>query len=310
LLKRIKTFLVSRVTHPDDTMTPAYYFSYYARPPQPTRPLVPLVLFMLTILSTLVVGAFSEGANPYQDIHALARGVPFSFSLIFILGMHECGHYMYSRKWGVDVTLPYFIPVPFGFGTLGAIIKIRGPIPSRGALLEIGAAGPLAGFIAALPVIATGLSHSQVAAVASAPPGGVTLGDPLLFTILARFMFGVLPAGHDVFLTPMGLAGWIGLLVTMLNLLPLGQLDGGHIAYAVLGKKFKYAVWSVLGGLLVLGFWWPGWWVWAVFVTLLVGHRHPRPLENVQPLTMGQKILAGVMLVIFIVSFIPIPFSL
>jgi membrane-associated protease RseP (regulator of RpoE activity) len=310
LLRRIKDFLVNRVTHPDDEVTPAYYFNYYARPPQPSRPLVPLVLFLLTVLSTLAVGAFLEGANPYQDIHALASGVPFSFSLMFILGIHECGHYIYSRKWGVDVTLPYFIPIPVGIGTLGAIIRMRGPIPSRGALLEIGAAGPLAGFVAALPVIITGLSHSQVMPLAGAPPGAATLGDPLLFTILSWFIFGPLPAGHDVFLNPMGLAGWIGLLVTMMNLLPLGQLDGGHIVYAVLGKKFKYAGWAFLGAMIALGFSWPGWWVWAVLVTLVVGHRHPRPLENTRPLTAGQNILAGVMLLIFLVTFIPVPFSL
>ena len=201
---------------------------------QPRR-WVNLVLFLATVLTTLLVGAFQMGKNPFVNPLDLYHGIPFSLSILLILGSHELGHYFTARRLGVDATLPYFLPVPHPMtGTMGAFIKMRSPVPSKAALIRVGVAGPLVGFIVAIPVTIIGLAMSTTVALDGTTPG-IQLGSSLIFWLLSHLRFGSLPQGVDVMLNPVAFAGWLGFFVTGLNLLPAGQLDGGHIVYAVLG---------------------------------------------------------------------------
>ena len=205
----------------------------------PKIPRVHWILFLLTIFTTLLAGAIMEGAQIVSNPLEIFKGIPFSFTLLFILGTHEFGHYYYAQKHRVDATLPYFIPAPpflFLIGTFGAFIKIKSPIYRKDALLQIGAAGPIAGFIIAVPALIIGLLLSEVIEKNDIQ-GAIILGDSILMKILTFITHPGLLESQDIMLHPIAFAGWIGLLVTMLNLLPIGQLDGGHIAYAMLGEK-------------------------------------------------------------------------
>jgi len=196
-----------------------------------------ILLFLATIGTTLLAGSIMAGGNPFSAFSDLWKGLPFSTTLMLILGFHETGHYIYARKHGVDATLPYFLPAPTFIGTFGAFIKIKSPIYQRKALLDIGASGPIAGFLVAVPALIWGLLHSNVVTV-TGEQLGIQLGDSLLMKLLTYSIFPTLLETQDIILHPVAFAGWIGLLVTMLNLLPIGQLDGGHIAYAILGRQF------------------------------------------------------------------------
>lgn len=304
-MHKIYSFFSTRLTHPPDETFSAYHMY---QPRQKPRILVHLILFMLTLSTTLYAGARMAGVNPVEDMRLLIAGIPFSFSLLFILGVHEFAHYAFARKWGVEVSLPYFIPAPTAIGTMGALIRMRGVIPSRRALFEIGASGPLAGFFAAIGVIIVGLHRSSIQ-LQNSDVGGWILGDSLLFKGLGWLVWGTPVAGYDIYLSPMAFAGWIGLLVTMLNLLPIGQLDGGHITYALWGRKFRYIIWFFIVCMVGMGFLWPGWWAWIV-ITFLIGHRHPPPLDTVTPLSRGHRIAAWTIFFVFIVAFMPVPIQL
>lgn len=240
----------------------------------------------------------------------LAGGFLFSVGLLFILGSHEFGHYWASRKNGVKTSLPYFVPAPpiFIAGTFGAFIQIKEPIPDRRVLMEIGAAGPITGFIVALPILIAGLALSVVGPAETAQ--GLTFGNSLLLNFLSHLVLGVSPSSPDVniHLHPLAFAGWIGMFVTALNLLPIGQLDGGHIMYALF--RFHYHILARIFFILLfpLGYLWPGWLFWALLITL-VGFR-PAPLtHDVVPLERKHKILGAVSIAIFILTFIPVPFK-
>ena len=273
---------------------------------QPELPpyLVNIFFFLATVFTTLIAGTIQKGVNPMKDFSRLYLGIPFSFALLLILGIHEFGHYFMARQNKVKVTLPYFIPAPSLLGTFGAVIKIKEPMPNKKALLEIGAAGPLAGFIVALLVVLVGLSLSKVGHLPG--PGSIILGESLLFQWLGKLFFGDLPSGYDVILHPIAFAGWIGLMVTALNLLPAGQLDGGHIAYSFLGEKHQLVAKFTLVFLLFMGALWRGWLVWAVLI-LLLGVRHPPPLEDMTELDPKRKIIALISLAILVVTFVPTP---
>jgi len=280
----------------------------YPRDRRPPRRWVNLVLFLATVLSTLFVGAMQSGYNPLADPLALVHGVPFSLGILGILGSHELAHYFAARRLGVDATLPYFLPVPHPMtGTMGAFIRIRTPVPSKGALVRVGVAGPLVGFLVAVPVTAIGLALSRVVTVGQAQ-GGIPLGSSLVFWLLSVARFGNLPPGADVLLHPVAFAGWLGFFVTALNLLPVGQLDGGHVAYAVLGRYRRVFGWVVLGCLVLLGLFWLGWPFWAAMVAVF-GLRHPPPLDDITPLSRTDRVLAVVALVILILTFMPAPFG-
>ena len=281
-----------------------------------TNPLINLGLLLATILTTLLVGAQFAGVNPYAALSAvwngasLARlgpvllaGAPFAGTLLFILGVHEMGHYVAGRLHGVQVTLPYFIPVPFGLGTFGAFIQMRSPVENRKALFDVGIAGPLAGFVVAVPLMIIGLLGSDVVA---RDPQTATMGSSLLLKALTA-IFVPHAAGQMIALSPVAIAAWFGLLLTAFNLLPLGQLDGGHITYAVLGKYARPVGLAVFAVMVVMGLTvWSGWLTYALFA-LITGLRHPQPLNDITPLGWGRRLLGLATLVLFFLLITPRP---
>lgn len=272
-------------------------------------PYLNIILFILTFLSTLTVGALYEGVNLINSPFQIYKGLPFSVTLLAILMAHELSHYLSSRKHKVDATLPYFIPAPTIFGTFGAFIKMKSPIATRNALMDIGASGPIAGFVLSVFASVIGLLFSTAAPVSSAT-GGLIFGNSLLFAGLSRLIVGPVPANYDVVLNPIALAGWIGFFVTSLNLIPVGQLDGGHIAYALLGERHTNLSKVLIGGLVILGFFtWEGWIVWAVLL-LILGFRHPPIMYSAIPLDPKRKLIGWIALVIFVLTFIPVPVAI
>ncbi len=270
----------------------------------------PAALFILTVLSCLFAGAqMVEGLQTW-NFHLL-DGLPFEAGLLAILTAHEFGHYLVARHLGSPTSLPYFIPMPIGpFGTLGAVITAGAPMRNRRHLLAIGAAGPVAGLVVAIPVLLIGLRLSHLQPL---PASGYQLeGNSLLYGALKYLMFGRwLPsAGMDVWVHQLAFAGWAGLLVTGLNLIPAGQLDGGHIAYALLGpKRARILGWVMLGVMAVLSFVWTGWLLWLVLL-LLVTRIQDSPLDDVTELTDRQKLFAAAMLVVFVLVFVPVPLTI
>jgi len=264
------------------------------------------ILFVVTLATTILAGALQEGVNPFQNPGEISRGVPFALSLMGILLSHELGHFLMARKHGLDVTLPYLIPAPSLIGTFGAFIKIRSPIPNRKVLLDIGATGPLVGVIVSIPFLILGLKLSEIKMVQGA--SGAMLGSSLLLSALEWLFIGPLPGGYDVVIHPVGFAGWIGLLITSLNLLPIGQLDGGHVAYALWGEvqnkisKIIFALLLVLG---VIG--WEGWLLWAL-ILLILGVRHPPQREGWVPLDPKRKMIGWLTMAVLILTFVPVPF--
>ncbi len=281
-------------------------------PPRPQRLWLHVALFLATLATTIIAGALQQGVNPLETPELLYKGIPFSFTLLLILGTHEMGHYLVSRKHRLDVTLPFFIPappIPFIIGTFGAFIRIRSPIRDKRALLDVGCAGPLTGVLVSIPVILVGLKLSAVTVM-----GGhgeeLILGEPLLFKLLSWVVFGNLGPQENVILSPVAFAGWIGLLVTALNLLPVGQLDGGHVAYALFPDYHRYISLGILGLLVICGLlFWKGWLMWAALLAIL-GWRHPPPYQFWVPLDRRRRILGLITIVVFILTFTPTPFML
>jgi membrane-associated protease RseP (regulator of RpoE activity) len=290
------------------------------RPKFQDRVWLHVLLFALTIASTTLVGAghyasflddFSGGGPPPMPFAALmVRGLWYSGTILAILGCHELGHYFACRYYGVDASLPFFIPVPFLLtGTMGAFIRIREPIPQKHMLFDIGIAGPLAGFVVAVPALFIGLAMSHVARV---PPDfrGVELGEPLLFKLASWVLWGSQPDGYSLNMHPMAFAAWFGMLATALNLFPIGQLDGGHISYAVLGRRSTYVTFVMLGVALGLAYFASSWIVWTILMIAMLfmfGPRHPRVFDEHVPLDTTRVILALLALAIFIVCFTPAP---
>lgn len=269
-------------------------------------PWVNLLLFLATIFTTLLAGTLQQGVNIFQTPSGLVRGIPFSFTLLAILLTHEMGHYLTSRYHGVGATLPYFIPAPSIIGTFGAFIRMTSPILNKRALLDIGASGPIAGFVVAIVAVAVGLHYSAV--VETPTLEGMKLGTPLIFSFISELMIGSIPEGSDVLLHPIAFAGWIGMFVTALNLIPIGQLDGGHVVYAVLGQRHRIVSLVMIPILVLLGVYgWPGWLLWA-FLPLIFGINHPPVVDSDSPLDPTRQIIGWVSLLIFILTFTPTPF--
>jgi len=279
----------------------------------PKIPRVHWILFLLTVFTTLLAGAIMEGAQILDNPLDLIKGVPFSFTLMFILGTHEFGHYYYAQKHKVEASLPFFIPAPpflFLIGTFGAFIKIKSPIYRKDALLQIGAAGPIAGFIIAVPALILGLFLSDIVEKSDIQ-GALILGDSILMKILTWVTHPELMESQDIMLHPIAFAGWIGLLVTMLNLLPIGQLDGGHVAYAMLGEKQKLIGQAAFILLVPLSFLSINWLIWGLLLLLLMRTvKHP-PIQDIHiPLSESDKRIGYICLLIFILCFIPAPFKI
>jgi membrane-associated protease RseP (regulator of RpoE activity) len=270
------------------------------------------LLFAGTIITTMAAGAMQVGVNPFSHPELLHKGIPFSATLLLILGVHECAHYLAARQWGVRATLPYFIPVPpplFMIGTMGAFIKLRSPIPNRNALVDMGVSGPLAGFVVAVLVSMIGLARSEVIRMPEAMEGGALfLGNSLLFSFLSGAVIGHIPEGYDVMLSPVAFAGWIGLFVTAINLLPIGQLDGGHVIYALFGSRHRLIGKVTVVALLPLGIFGQGWFVWAFLLFMVLGMKHPPPYDMYQPLDPRRRLVGYVAIGVFLVSFTPVPF--
>jgi membrane-associated protease RseP (regulator of RpoE activity) len=279
--------------------------------------ILPVSLFVATIFTTLWAGAYQPyfflGKRGPVDFlidspESLWSGVPFAVTLLIILVTHECGHYVLSRIHRAPASLPLFIPgLPYFIGTFGAIIRLHGPIMNRRALFDIGVAGPLAGFIAAVVALIIGLNLSTV--VDRTVTYGYQLGEPLLLQFIAWLVVGSIPPQASIALHPIAFAAWFGLLVTSLNLLPIGQLDGGHVAYALWGSRQRIMAFIIVPILVVLGYiGWPGWWLWA-FMAGLWGFGHP-PVRDIDvPLDRKRVIVGWIAFAILVLTFTPVPLS-
>jgi len=280
-----------------------------------------VILFLLTVVTTTYMGAnhylafqldFGRQVPPDLSIvQLLLRGFWYSASILGILGAHEFGHYFACRYYRVNASLPYFLPVPppFFSGTLGAVIRIREPIPTKRALFDIGIAGPIAGFIVAVPVLFIGMALSRVVPLPT-DMVGYNLGEPLLLKAARTVIFGRVAAGYDVNLHPMAFAAWFGMLATALNLFPIGQLDGGHISYAVLGRRSTLVTFAMVGVLVALTFVSLSWLVWALLtigMLFVFGPRHPRTYDEHVPLDRTRLWLALFAVIMFVLCFTPSP---
>jgi membrane-associated protease RseP (regulator of RpoE activity) len=318
--------------------------------PKKSNPWINLLLFILTVFSVLITGATYGTENPFTGgilqsiISVFVNGWPFAVSMLAILGAHEFGHYLMGRYYGIHVTLPYFIPFPLSpFGTMGAFINMKEAPHNRRQLLDIGLAGPIAGMIVAIPVLFLGLKLSSLnvlPAVAATTASGKMLsmeGSSLLYLFMKFLAFGqLLPSpvsygdlnpvlywikyfftglpypqgGLDVMLHPVAWAGWAGMLVTALNLIPAGQLDGGHAIYVLLGKEKARKLFPFIMVILIgLGFVWNGWWLWAAII-YFIGRIYAEPMDQITELDGKRKALAVLALIIFLLVFTPVPLSL
>ena len=272
--------------------------------------LVPIILFLLTAATTIVSGAALKGIDPFKNPSRLLEGLPFSLTLLTIILAHEFGHFFASQRHGVQASLPYLIPaLPLITpGTFGAIIKARAQDINKKALLDIGAAGPLAGFIVAIAATTIGLHLSKVATLPRTGEG-YGLGSSIIFQILSYLIIGSVPDNQAILLHPAALAGWIGFLMTSVNLLPIGQLDGGHIAFALFGKSNRAISITMIMLLLIFGiFIWQGWLFSAFLVTILfVRHRHPPLPDSQAVLGWKRKLIGWLSLVVFVIIFLPSP---
>jgi membrane-associated protease RseP (regulator of RpoE activity) len=284
-------------------------------------------LFGLTILTTLFWGAFmsllmesNADADPIDFLvrvfarpELLSKGAPYSFAILLILLSHEMGHYLSCVYYRINATLPFFLPAPVQTGTFGAFIRIRSPFPNRKSLFDVGIAGPLAGFVVLLPFLYFGLKWSTQVPYSQAQHG-LNLGEPLIFTIFSQFS---LKPGMETYLHPVGFAAWFACLATSLNLLPIAQLDGGHVSYALFGKRAYYITWIFYAGLIGLaihgffiswisGFQWIFYCGMLLLLRRLAGFRHPPTLNDDEPIGWGRKIWGVIGLIVFILTFIPV----
>jgi membrane-associated protease RseP (regulator of RpoE activity) len=292
-------------------------------PPQPKPPRYWLhgLLFFLTLLTTTVVGgehwlSFETNFQPqlptFTWMSFVLNGLWYSLTILAILGAHEAGHYLACRYYGIDATLPYFLPVPFPLtGTAGAFIKIRSPITSKRVLFDVGVAGPIAGFVVIIPVLIAGVWMSRLVPL---PPdfSGMELGEPLLFQAVVRLVWGEVPNELSLNLHPMAFAAWFGLLATALNLIPIGQFDGGHAVYAVFGKRASWITLAAVAVAIGLSVYSSSWIVWtaiAVFLLYKFGWRHPPTWDEHLPLDRARLWTAFAVLLIFVACFTAAPIS-
>lgn len=299
-----------------------------------------IILFVLTVFSVMMAGAQIDGPIPEDFvgqmlllIRNIFTGWPFAVSLLGILLAHELGHYFMSRYHKTPATLPYFIPFPFSpLGTMGAAILMRGTPKNKRILFDIGVAGPIAGLVVAIPVLLLGLSLSELDVINPVPNGFIE-GNSILYLLAKYLVFGQwLPApvepqgflywlryfftggpipygGLDVFIHSVAFAGWAGILVTALNLIPAGTLDGGHVVYSLFGEKARKAFPFIIGLLVILGFFWNGWWLWAALLFWL-GRVNAQPLDQITTLDPTRRIIGYAMILVFLLVFTPVPFAL
>lgn len=307
------------------------------------NPLIQLLLFLVTVVTTMIAGVYwTTPINGPIEFTQLSLGLPYAASILLILGVHEFGHYFAAVAHKVKATLPFFIPFPpvlgaLSFGTMGAVIKTKSIIPDNKAMFDIGAAGPIAGFIACVGVLIYGFTHlPPIDYLLAIHPDyfspeygkgaiGFAFGDSLLF-VLMRKIFSTpdqfIPPMSEIYHYPYLCAGWFGLFVTSMNLIPVGQLDGGHVIYSMFGGKKHEAIASVsLIALIILGvvgivtaffdvqisFGWSGWLFWAFVLYFIIKVKHP-PVIYFEKLSVGRMILGIIAIIIFVLSFTPTPF--
>ena len=314
--------------------TPGDIYAPVARVQRSGRPRygLALLLFALTLFTTTTLGPVmiqygrtdmttllgpllspAVIAEIWRTPALLRMGLAFSLTALTILFAHEMGHYVACRRYGIPSTPPYFLPVPFNFGTLGAFIKIKAPIQSKRQLFDVGIAGPIAGFVTLIPFLFYGIAHSLPAPRHEIPEpvgGNVSLvllpGHSLAIELVTWLFHGRLEPGMVLNLHPVAYGAWLGLLATAINLLPLGQLDGGHILYATTGRfqrRLALPLWIVLG---LMGYYWPGWLLWSLIIAL-IGLYHPPVYDEREPLDAKRRLLAWFALVMFVLSFMPVP---
>lgn len=303
-------------------MDPTPVDVWQPRPKFHDRVWLHVLLFALTVMTTTFVGGGQYAgylddfrgstALPMSFPALLVRGLWYSGTILAILGCHELGHYFACRYYDVDASLPFFIPVPLLLtGTMGAFIRIREQIPSKRMLFDIGIAGPIAGFVVAVPALFVGLAMSHVVRLPANPSDMLELGEPLLFKFASWLLWGTQPDGFSLNMHPMAFAAWFGMLATALNLFPIGQLDGGHVSYAVLGSRWStYVTFATVGVAIGLGFFASSWIVWTammVVMLLVFGPRHPRVFDEDVPLDRTRLLLAAFALVMFVLCFTPAP---
>jgi membrane-associated protease RseP (regulator of RpoE activity) len=308
----------------DPALNPSPHDDWTPRPKFQDRRARHALLLLLTVLSTTFAGAnhylaFKSGFSPnpldVTTTDMLLGGLWYSGTILAILGCHELGHYFACRYYDVDASLPYFLPMPLVLtGTLGAFIRIREPIPSKRMLFDIGIAGPIAGFVVAVPALILGMALSNVVQLPDPlPPLTLELGEPLLFKLTAWAVWGATPDGFTVNMHPMAFAAWFGLLATALNLFPIGQLDGGHIAYAVLGRRSSIVTLVMIAVAMILSYFSSSWIVWTglmVVMLALFGRHHPQTYDEHVPLDRTRLLLASFALLMFVLSFTPVPIEI
>ncbi|QXD14313.1 site-2 protease family protein [Rhodocaloribacter litoris] len=274
------------------------------------------LLFLATLATTTWAGAAHQGINLIRDPGQLGAGLPYALALLFILGAHEMGHYLTARRYGMHVSLPYFIPVPFGLGTFGAFIQMKSLAPHRRALFDVAVAGPLAGLVIALPALLIGLRYSTLVPDGAGPSmfmGGADVGSSILLAFLAKAALGeAVLEGHRLILHPVAFAGWLGLLVTALNLIPVGQLDGGHMVHALLGHRTARTVGVVsLVALVLLGlFVWSGLLFWALLIFFLAGTEDAPARNDLTRVPHGRMVLGAAAFVLLLLILLPVPHAL
>lgn len=271
-----------------------------------------LSLFLLTVVTTVVAGAFQAGGDPLSRPADIIKGFPFSFTLLLILLSHEMGHYFASRIHGVDASLPYFIPAPpnfFMIGTFGAFIRIRSPVLYKNALFDIAVSGPIAGFLVSCGALLIGLPLSDVTEGRSLLGAQtIEIGSSPIFYLFVNQLIGSLPQDYVIGFHPVAFAGWLGLFITCINLIPIGQLDGGHMIYALSGKNHRMI--SIFTVLILLGVGihgWKGWWIWGI-LGLFLGLRHPPLVDQDVPIGALRRMIGVLTILLFIGTFILEPF--
>lgn len=268
------------------------------QPPEKSKHHINVVLFIITVATTIYAGYMFGGGS-------IIDGIAFSVAIMAIIGTHETAHYFAARKYGVEATLPYFIPAPTLIGTFGAVINIKSPIPTKNALFDLGASGPLAGIIITIPVLFIGIYLSTVVPLKT---GSIIFNPPLLMSIIGFFSAPAVPDGYMLQIHPVAFAGWVGIVVTMLNLMPVAFLDGGHISRSIFSQKIHKIV-SFIGIIITMVL---GWIPMAILmvVILLISKQHPGALDNVSKLSKNRKILSGILILVFLLCLAPVPVPL
>jgi membrane-associated protease RseP (regulator of RpoE activity) len=275
------------------------------------------LLFVATLATTTWAGALHAGVNLLQQPERFAVGLPYSLGFLLILGAHEMGHYLTARRYGIQVTPPFFVPVPFALGTFGAFIKIKSITPNRRSLFDVAVAGPLSGLVFAIPALLIGLRYSHVVAASQAPTvsglGGVSVNSSVLMAVLAKISLGAsIPNNDHLVLGPLAFAGWLGLVVTALNLLPIGQLDGGHMSHAMFGSRRARSI-SIVGMVclfLLALFVWPGLMLWAIIVLFIAGVRDAPAANDLTPMDAGRMALGYFSFLLLALIIVPVPRAL